>query len=232
MTAVTGKRTSPGSSLVGWIEVGTLIARAVTVEECTDTESTVGLAGEVGRTAAVIASDTYVDRAFSGAGGVLKVKRRGIVSMAGGTGRKGRELAHQRRRIAPVGRVRHCQRRQGSVTLTALVYAAKNRASPGRRNRFEVAIDVCADAGHRHGCLWPGGGAIVINCCQRRSVDVGGNLDQAGAVDRAEPVTAGMAFYASCRRSACTNMAAMFAYKTACGRVTKGVVKRTDISGI
>ena len=131
-----------------------------------------------------------------------------------------------------MGRVRHCQRCRGPMALTALVDTVKNRASPGRRDRFEVAIDVCAGAGYRHGCLWPGGGAIVINCCQRRSVDVGGNLDQAGAVDRAEPITAGMAFYARCRRGACTNMAAMFADKTAGGRVTKGVVKRTDISGI
>lgn len=131
-----------------------------------------------------------------------------------------------------MGRVRHCQRCRGPMALTALVDTVKNRASPGRRDRFEVAIDVCAGAGHRQGCLWPGGGVIIINCSQRRSVDIGRNLDQSGEVGRAVPVTAGMAFHTRCRRGTCSSMAAMFAYKTACGRVTKGVVNRTDISGI
>ena len=232
VTAVTGKRASPGSSLVGWIEVCTLIARAMAVEACTRTENTVGLAGEVRRTAAVVASDTNVDRAFSGAGGMLKVKRRGIVDMACGTGCKGRELAHQKRGIAAVGRMRLCQRCRGSMTLTALVGAAENRGSPGRRDRLKVAIDVCTGAGHRQGCLWPGRGAIIIDCCQRRIVDVGGDLDQAGAVGRGEPITAGMAFYARCRRGACSGMGAMFANKTAGGWISHEIVNRTDIRGI
>lgn len=232
VTAVTGKRTSPGSSLVGWIEVCSLIARTVAVEVCTGAESTVGLAGEIGRAAAVIASDTYVDRPFSGAGGMLKIKRRGIIYMAGGTSCKCRELAHQERGITSVGRMRLCQRCRDSMTLTALVGAAKNHASPRRSDRLKVAIDVCAGTGHRHGCLWPGGGEIIINCCQLRIIDIGRNLDQARAVERGEPITAGMAFYACCLRGGCTDVGAMVANKTASGSVTKGVVNRAVIRGI